>query len=164
MPRPSRVSAAITVTDDADIVGRAHRIVLPGVGSFADCMAGFARVPGLIEALEEARADGDLPFLGICVGMQLMAERRLEHGGSRASAGSKEVSGSTRPTGLKIPHMGWTDAGGASVRTIRCLPPSRRARTPISSMLPLRLRLSCDRTGGAHRIWRPACRGRARAR
>ena len=71
---------AVKVTADPELVRVAERIVLPGVGAFADCRNGLTGIPGMIEALEESvRAKGK-PFLGICVGLQLMAERGLEHG------------------------------------------------------------------------------------
>jgi glutamine amidotransferase len=103
------LSVAIQVTGDADAVRRADRIVLPGVGAFADCRRGLDAVPGLVEALERrVRGDG-VPFLGICVGMQLMAERGLEH---RITPGLGWLAGDVvaiRGDGLKIPHMGWND-------------------------------------------------------
>ncbi len=101
--------ALIRVTSDPEEVRRAERIVLPGVGAFADCMDGLKRVDGMLEVIEErVRKDG-VPFLGICVGMQLMAERGLEHGETK---GLGWISGEVRvlapsDPGLKIPHMGW---------------------------------------------------------
>src|SRR5450755_3086699 len=71
---------AIKVTAEPEEVAAATRIVLPGVGAFADCRRGLARIPGMIEALEEAVRERGKPFLGICVGLQLMATRGLEHG------------------------------------------------------------------------------------
>ena len=71
---------AIKVTARPEDVADAERIVLPGVGAFADCKRGLEDVPGMIEALEEAVQGRGKPFLGICVGLQLMAERGLEHG------------------------------------------------------------------------------------
>ncbi len=100
----------ILVTADADAVRRADRIVLPGVGAFADCAAGLAAVPGMREAIEE-RVKAGVPFLGICVGMQLMATRGLEHG---ETPGFGWIPGDVvrlepnDPT-LKIPHMGWNE-------------------------------------------------------
>ena len=107
--REERLSLAIKVTADPEDVLIAERVVLPGVGAFADCKAGLARVPGMIEALEEAvRAKGK-PFLGICVGLQLMATRGLEHG---VTPGLDWIAGEVRAiepsdASLKIPHMGW---------------------------------------------------------
>jgi glutamine amidotransferase len=100
---------AVKVTADPELVRAAERIVLPGVGAFADCKAGLISIPGMIEALEESvRAKGK-PFLGICVGLQLMAERGLEHG---LTPGLGWIEGEVRAiepsdTSLKIPHMGW---------------------------------------------------------
>jgi glutamine amidotransferase len=99
----------IRVTADPADVLAAERIVLPGVGAFADCKAGLAAVPGMIEALEEAVHEKGKPFLGICVGLQLMAERGLEHG---ITPGLGWVEGEVRAIepsdpALKIPHMGW---------------------------------------------------------
>ena len=99
----------VKVTAEPEMVARAERIVLPGVGAFDDCKAGLARVTGLIEALEQAvRKDGK-PFLGICVGLQLMAARGLEHG---VTPGLGWIDGEVRAiapndASLKIPHMGW---------------------------------------------------------
>lgn len=99
----------VVVTSDADVVRRAERIVLPGVGAFADCMSGLAAVDGMVEALDDAVQQRGVPFLGICVGMQLMATRGLEHGEHR---GLDWIAGDVvrlapRDTTLKIPHMGW---------------------------------------------------------
>ena len=103
------IAAEIKLTSDPDHVRKADRIVLPGVGAFADCHAGLNAVPGLVAALEErVRKDGQ-PFLGICVGMQLMAERGLE---KTITPGLGWIKGEIAliepkdPT-LKIPHMGW---------------------------------------------------------
>src|ERR1041384_6609697 len=71
---------AVKVTAEPVVVLSAERVVLPGVGAFADCRQGLERVPGMIEALEEAVRERGKPFLGICVGLQLMAERGLENG------------------------------------------------------------------------------------
>ena len=100
---------AIKVTADPVDVLSANRVVLPGVGAFADCKTGLASIPGMIEALEEAVQDKGKPFLGICVGLQLMAERGLEHG---VTPGLGWVAGEVRAIepddgALKIPHMGW---------------------------------------------------------
>jgi glutamine amidotransferase len=100
---------AIKVTAEPEEVAAATRIVLPGVGAFADCKQGLARIPGMIEALEEAVRERGKPFLGICVGLQLMATRGLEHG---STPGLGWIKGEVRPiapndASLKIPHMGW---------------------------------------------------------
>jgi imidazole glycerol-phosphate synthase subunit HisH len=100
---------AVEVTSEPETVARAERIVLPGVGAFADCKQGLEAIPGMIEALEAAVLDAGKPFLGICVGLQLMAERGLEHG---VTPGLGWIEGEVRPIApsdpaLKIPHMGW---------------------------------------------------------
>lgn len=111
----SGVYAAIRVTADADAVAAADRIVLPGVGAFADCKAGLEAVPGLLDALHEAVISNARPYFGICVGMQLMATFGLEHGKTEGFdwiAGTVEhlrPSDDAGPggTGPRIPHMGW---------------------------------------------------------
>lgn len=99
----------IEVTSDADAVYRADRIVLPGVGAFADCMAGLSGVPGLKDALIESVIARRRPFLGICVGMQLMTEAGVEFGRHAGLGWLKgEVTRLDPPdANLKIPHMGW---------------------------------------------------------
>jgi glutamine amidotransferase len=107
--RDSGNSAPIVVTNDPDQVARADRVVLPGVGAFADCRRGLDAIPGMVEALEQrVRRDGR-PFLGICVGMQLMAERGREYvvtPGLGWIAGEVDRIAPADPS-LKIPHMGW---------------------------------------------------------
>ena len=100
---------AIKVTARPEDVADADRIVLPGVGAFADCKRGLEEVPGMIDALEEAVQERGKPFLGICVGLQLMAERGLEHG---VTPGLGWIKGEVRAIApsdpdLKVPHMGW---------------------------------------------------------
>jgi glutamine amidotransferase len=99
--------ADVRITADPDLVRRADRIVLPGQGAFADCAAGLAAVDGLKEAMIGRVAEG-APFLGICVGMQLMAERGLEFG---ETPGLGWVAGeiASLPTRLRLPHMGWNE-------------------------------------------------------
>ena len=97
------------MTSDPDLVLDADRVVLPGVGAFADCRRGLDAVPGMIDAMSEAVFDKGRPFLGICVGMQLMATRGLEH---ETSPGLDWIAGDVAPIltddpALKIPHMGW---------------------------------------------------------
>ena len=107
--REGGTSQPIAVTSDPEVVRAADRVVLPGVGAFADCRRGLDQVPGMVEALNEAvRRDGK-PFLGICVGMQLMAERGREY---EVTEGLGWIAGEVcRITpgdpALKIPHMGW---------------------------------------------------------
>lgn len=101
----------IVVSADPSALGAADRIVLPGVGAFADCMNGLAGVPGLTDALTQAVQRDKKPFLGICVGMQLMAETGLEHGEHK---GLGWIAGSVEPltptdASLRIPHMGWNE-------------------------------------------------------
>jgi len=107
--REAGVPARIVVTADPEEVRSAERIVLPGVGAFADCRRGLAAVPGMVEALDEAVRRRGRPFLGICVGMQLMATRGLEHEmapGLDWIAGDVTLIEPSDPT-LKVPHMGW---------------------------------------------------------
>ncbi|GAB1717752.1 MAG: imidazole glycerol phosphate synthase subunit hisH [Nitrobacter sp.] len=99
----------IVVTRDPDVVFRADRVVLPGVGAFADCRRGLDALDGMVQALTEVVRDKARPFLGICVGMQLMATRGREHvttDGLNWIAGDVEKI-SPRDESLKIPHMGW---------------------------------------------------------
>jgi glutamine amidotransferase len=104
----SGAAEPIRVTDLPADLAAATRIVLPGVGAFADCMAGLAALPGMVDALEDAVLRRGVPFLGICVGMQLMAARGLEHG-SHAGLGwiAGDVDALPYGEGLKVPHMGW---------------------------------------------------------
>ena len=107
----SEVAATILVTAEAEAVAAADAIVLPGVGAFADCRRGLYEVPGMVEALGEAVRRKGRPFLGICVGMQLMATRGLEHGshpGLDWIAGEVVALEPDDPA-LKVPHMGWND-------------------------------------------------------
>ncbi len=100
--------AEVTVTADAETVAAADRIVLPGQGAFADCARGLAAVNGMREAIESATAAGR-PFLGICVGMQLMAQRGLEH---EVTPGFGWIAGDVvemPATGLRLPQMGWNE-------------------------------------------------------
>ncbi|MSO73182.1 MAG: imidazole glycerol phosphate synthase subunit HisH [Rhodospirillaceae bacterium] len=107
----------ILVTAHAAEVARADRIVLPGVGAFADCRRGLSAVPGMAEALREAVIGRGRPFLGICVGMQLMSERGFEHGVTeglgwipgRVVALAPAADQTLNDTGFRIPHMGWNE-------------------------------------------------------
>ena len=103
----------VLVTSSPREVAEADRIVLPGVGAFADCRAGLYGVPGMVDTLQRAVIERGRPFLGICVGMQLMATRGVEYG---VHAGLDWIPGDVvriQPRGatgkdhLKIPHMGW---------------------------------------------------------
>jgi imidazole glycerol-phosphate synthase subunit HisH len=107
--REAAPDQSIVVTSDPDVVRRAERIVLPGVGAFADCRRGLDTVTGMVEALEESVRRNGKPFFGICVGMQLMAERGREYEvteGLGWIAGEVDKIAPTDAT-LKIPHMGW---------------------------------------------------------
>jgi glutamine amidotransferase len=110
---------AIKVTARPEDVADADRIVLPGVGAFADCKRGLEEVPGMIDALEEAVQERGKPFLGICVGLQLMAERGLEHG---VTPGLGWIKGEVRAIApsdpdLTVPNMGWN-----TLRVVRSNP------------------------------------------
>ncbi len=100
---------AVKVTADPAEVRSAERIVLPGVGAFADCKRGLEAIPGMVEALEESVQEEGKPFLGICVGLQLMAMRGLEHGVTQGLGWVKGEVRAIAPSdpSLKIPHMGW---------------------------------------------------------
>ena len=105
------IAARIEVTDEPETVARADRVVLPGVGAFADCRRGLAAVPGLEAALREAVIARARPFLGICVGMQLMADwgREFETVVGLGWIGGEVVAIEPGDTVLKIPHMGWNE-------------------------------------------------------
>lgn len=107
--RESDADADVRVTNDPELVRRADRICLPGVGAFRDCRSGLEALPGLAEALREAVIARGRPFLGICVGMQLMATRGLEHGEAPGLdwIGGDVAAITPKDEGLKIPHMGW---------------------------------------------------------
>lgn len=99
----------ICVTSDPDLVLKADRVILPGVGAFADCKKGLSSVPGMIDALNEVVEEKGRPFLGICVGAQLIASRGLE---KNITDGLDWIEGEVRALEpadpqLKIPHMGW---------------------------------------------------------
>lgn len=103
--------AEVTVTADPYVVRAADRIVLPGVGSFKACAEGLRAISGMVEAMQERVHVGGAPFLGICVGMQLLAERGLEHGetpGLGWIAGEVRLIQPSDPA-IKVPHMGWND-------------------------------------------------------
>jgi glutamine amidotransferase len=107
--RDSGHTQPIVVTSKPDDVARAERIVLPGVGAFADCRRGLDAIPGMIDALNDAVLRRGRPFFGICVGMQLMAERGREY---QVTPGLGWIAGEVdriapADKALKIPHMGW---------------------------------------------------------
>lgn len=107
--REAGIDAEIDLTDDADRVATADRVVLPGVGAYADCRAGLDAVPGMVEALREAVEEKARPFFGICVGMQLMSARGLE---KTTTQGLGWIAGDVveitpDDPALKIPQIGW---------------------------------------------------------
>ncbi len=103
-------AAHVDVTSDPDMVVRADRILLPGVGAFSACMNGLSAIDGLVAAIEQRVRGEAVPFLGICVGMQLLADAGEEHG---RSPGLGWIGGTVKPflpaPDLRIPHMGWND-------------------------------------------------------
>jgi glutamine amidotransferase len=109
----------VVVTADPELVARADRIVLPGVGAFAHCMNALSAIDGMVEAMGARVRDEGAPFLGICVGMQLLADQGVEHG---THSGLGWIGGTVRAiepaADIKVPHMGWNDvvvAKGAPV-------------------------------------------------
>src|SRR5260370_24126070 len=109
--REAGIDTDVLVTSDADRVRAAERVVLPGVGAFADCRRGLASVPGVEEALHEAVMQRGRPFLGICVGMQLMAEcgREFETVAALDWIPGEGVAITPAAPALKTPHLGRTD-------------------------------------------------------
>jgi imidazole glycerol-phosphate synthase subunit HisH len=109
-------AAEIVVTCDPDVIATADRVVLPGVGAFAACMSALEARSGVIEAMTEAVHGKGAPFLGICVGMQLLASRGLEFG---ETPGLDWIAGEVRKLeaadpAIKIPHMGWNTLTGVA--------------------------------------------------
>jgi imidazole glycerol-phosphate synthase subunit HisH len=107
----ARAGGDVAVTSDPAVVAKADRVVLPGVGAFADCMAGLRAIPGMVEALSEAVRNRGVPFLGICVGMQLTASVGREfgdHPGLGWIEGEVVRMAPSDPT-LKIPQIGWNE-------------------------------------------------------
>jgi glutamine amidotransferase len=112
--------AEIRVTSDPAVVAAADRIVLPGVGAFAACMSALRARPGLIEAMGEAVQERGAPFLGVCVGMQLLATRGLEFG---ETPGLDWIAGEVRrlepaDPAAKVPHMGWNSLQAVSAQPV----------------------------------------------
>lgn len=101
----------VRISSDPEEILKASRLVLPGQGAFGDCMGGLQAIPGMVEALNQRVMHDGAPFFGICVGMQLMATRGLEHGEHN---GLGWIEGEVVPLApadesLKIPHMGWNE-------------------------------------------------------
>ena len=118
--REAELDMAIEVTSDPERIRTAERIVLPGVGAFADCRRGLDAVAGLVGALTEAVIHEGRPFLGICVGMQLMATRGREH---ETAHGLDWIPGEVlaiapKDPSLKIPHMGWNTLRARSIHPL----------------------------------------------
>lgn len=107
--REAGLARDIVVSSEADEVAAADRVVLPGVGAFGDCRAGLAAISGMWQALAEIAGARARPLLGICVGMQLLADSGLEHGRHRGfgAISGKVVPLAPRDPALKVPHMGW---------------------------------------------------------
>ncbi len=101
----------VLVTSDPDVVAGAGRVLLPGVGAFGACMGSLAAIDGMVDALNDAVLKQGKPFLGICVGMQLMADRGEEMGSHQGLGWIEGVVKLIEPTDpvIKIPHMGWND-------------------------------------------------------
>jgi imidazole glycerol-phosphate synthase subunit HisH len=107
--------AEVVTTDDPDLIARADLVVLPGVGAFAACMGALEARPGVVEAITAAVKGRGVPFLGICVGLQLLATRGLEFG---ETPGLDWIEGDVRRIEpdcpqFKVPHMGWNSLSGA---------------------------------------------------
>ena len=111
MAKETGAGLPVFATGDADRVARASHVVLPGQGAFADCRAALDALDGMVEALNEAVTVRGAPFLGICVGMQLLADRGLEHGETPGFGWVPGEVAALEPDdpGLKIPHIGWND-------------------------------------------------------
>jgi glutamine amidotransferase len=114
------LSATAEITSDPDTVARADRVVLPGDGAFADCKRNLEAIDGMTQAIDEAITARGRPFLGICVGMQLLATRGVEHG---VTPGLDRIAGEVRAIApadpaLKVPHMGWNTLGGRSAHPL----------------------------------------------
>lgn len=99
----------IAVTADPDAVARADRIVLPGVGAFGACAAGLRAIDGMVAAMEQRVLEQGTPFLGVCVGMQLLATRGEEHGSHDGLGWIDGVVSALPADRVRVPHMGWND-------------------------------------------------------
>ncbi|MEQ9436446.1 imidazole glycerol phosphate synthase subunit HisH [Hyphomonas sp.] len=108
--RRTDIAVEVAITDDLATIARADRIILPGVGHYGDCAANLHARPGLVDALETAVLNEGRPFLGICVGMQLLADFGLEDGETRGLGWIHGVVDRIDPgPGLRVPHVGWNE-------------------------------------------------------
>lgn len=132
-----KAGATTHVTSKAEDVKKAERIVLPGQGAFADCMKGLSSLPGMVDALNEAVMKNAKPFFGICVGMQLLAARGLEHGEHKGLGwlGGEVRRLELKDPALKIPHMGWNNLRfeGSEVHGFEAKAGPANPRTPEPS-------------------------------
>lgn len=103
------MDCSVKITSSAEDIRNAGKIVLPGQGAFGSCMAGLSSIPGMLDALKENVLENGVPFLGICVGMQLLADKGLEYGDYEGLGwiGGEVVKMTPGDKALKIPHMGW---------------------------------------------------------
>ncbi len=148
--RESGHDQPIVVTSDPKEVAKADRVVLPGVGAFADCRRGLDEIPGMIDALDTAVRKQGRPFFGICVGMQLMAERGREYQvtpGLGWIAGEVDRIAPSDPD-LKIPHMGWNTLTRNQTAPAARWHRNRRRRTARLFRAFLRAQ-----TGASRAIW-----------
>lgn len=101
----------VILSNKASDIKKASHIVLPGVGAFGDCLAGLSAAKGVIDELHESVLENKKPFLGVCVGMQMLADEGLEHGTHKGLGWikGKVIPIKTSDTSLKIPHMGWNN-------------------------------------------------------
>jgi glutamine amidotransferase len=138
--RAAEGAHAVVVTDAPDTIARADRIVLPGVGAFSACMAALRARPGLVEAMGEAVQGRGAPFLGVCVGMQLLATRGEEFGGAGGLdwiAGEVTRLAPSDPA-LKVPHVGWNDVDADGHPLFAGAPTSQMYFTHSFALAPAR--------------------------
>ncbi len=107
--KASEVGGEVTLSNKISDIDTASHIVLPGVGAFKDCMDGLSAIDGMIDVLKKNVLEDKKPFLGICVGMQLLAEKAYEHGEHEGLGWIKATVNKVNAGDLKIPHMGWND-------------------------------------------------------